>query len=256
MDQRQNVKKEILIHIGTHKTGTTSIQNFLAMNREYLLKHDGIYFPKTGTLGTNTGHHNIAWQLLNNNRFNENLGGLSDLLKDLEKKNFKLAILSSEDFEHMSGHPEIINAFDKHLCSAGFKTRYLVFFREVDGYAKSLFFELNKRGLESNFPDFMKKVNEDGCISYENNWHFEFDRNQFASKWNSAIGENKLTSIDYDKAKGAHGIIAEFLMEVGASKKAINKSRFAKRLNKTSKRKTFLFYVSSQIKRLFSHPIL
>lgn len=256
MDQRQNVKKEILIHIGTHKTGTTSIQNFLAMNREYLFKHDGIYFPKTGTLGTNTGHHNIAWQLLNNNRFNENLGGLADLLTDLEKKDFKLAILSSEDFEHMSGHPEIINEFDKYLCSAGFKTRYLVFFREMDGYAKSLFFELNKRGLESNFPDFMKKVNENGCISYGNNWHFEFDRNQFASKWNSAIGENKLTSIDYDKAKDAHGIIAEFLMEAGASKKSINKSRFAKRLNKTSKRKTFLFYVSSQIKRLFLQPLL
>ena len=37
---------ELIIHIGTHKTGTSSLQTFLATNRSVLIKH-GIYYPES-----------------------------------------------------------------------------------------------------------------------------------------------------------------------------------------------------------------
>ncbi|PYK41965.1 MAG: hypothetical protein DME60_00685 [Verrucomicrobia bacterium] len=53
-------KRVCYVHIGPHKTGTTSIQWFLKENRAELLKH-GYFVPESGT---NRGaHHAIARKL-------------------------------------------------------------------------------------------------------------------------------------------------------------------------------------------------
>ena len=40
----ENKKKKLFIHIGLHKTGTSSIQLFLHQNRESILSNHGIYY--------------------------------------------------------------------------------------------------------------------------------------------------------------------------------------------------------------------
>ncbi len=45
---------KLILHIGTEKTGTTSIQNFLKLNRIKLKKH-GYYIPKSPALPS--GNH-------------------------------------------------------------------------------------------------------------------------------------------------------------------------------------------------------
>ena len=50
----------IWLHIGVHKTGTTSIQTALARHRDLLRTH-GVYVPKAGTVDRCSGHHAIAW---------------------------------------------------------------------------------------------------------------------------------------------------------------------------------------------------
>lgn len=53
-----NIKK-IYIHIGWHKTGSTSVQNFLLKNRKVLREQQKIYYPHEGLL--TCAHHTIAW---------------------------------------------------------------------------------------------------------------------------------------------------------------------------------------------------
>lgn len=57
------------VHIGTHKTGTTSLQ--VALNR-HCTELDGQYYlyPRTGrpTMAPD-GHHNIAWEIAGDWRF-------------------------------------------------------------------------------------------------------------------------------------------------------------------------------------------
>ena len=48
---------EIIIHIGRHKTGTTSIQHFLVLNEELLLNQYGIYYPEIGRCPLFKYHH-------------------------------------------------------------------------------------------------------------------------------------------------------------------------------------------------------
>jgi hypothetical protein len=37
--------RKIILHIGLHKTGTTTIQNVLHANREFLLRREGVLYP-------------------------------------------------------------------------------------------------------------------------------------------------------------------------------------------------------------------
>lgn len=50
---------KIVLHIGWHKTGTTSIQTFLLANRALLQREAGTYYPSEGLL--HCAHHPIAW---------------------------------------------------------------------------------------------------------------------------------------------------------------------------------------------------
>ena len=48
---------QVILHIGTDKTGSTSIQHTVFLNRDWLLSHS-IYVPKTG-LGADNGHADL-----------------------------------------------------------------------------------------------------------------------------------------------------------------------------------------------------
>ena len=54
--QKKSSMSEIIIHIGTHKTGTTTIQDTLFHNRK-LLKARGVVYPRIGLIAP---HHNLV----------------------------------------------------------------------------------------------------------------------------------------------------------------------------------------------------
>ena len=51
-------KITIIWHIGWHKTGTTTIQQFLHQNRRALMERHGLLYPEAGLI--NAGHHLLA----------------------------------------------------------------------------------------------------------------------------------------------------------------------------------------------------
>ena len=73
--------RSCFIHAGTHKTGTTAIQRFLAGNRETLARA-GFYYPRSGCWHPEfPGHHNLMFELTGDARFDPTAGMLSDLLR-------------------------------------------------------------------------------------------------------------------------------------------------------------------------------
>jgi hypothetical protein len=59
--------KTIYIHIGPHKTGTTTIQHALFIN-ETLLRKNGILCPKSGRVFLDSAAtHNLGFELAENN---------------------------------------------------------------------------------------------------------------------------------------------------------------------------------------------
>lgn len=93
--------KRIFLHIGTHKTGTTSIQKFLA-NAENHLREDGILYPQSGRPNVEHeakyGHHVLAWAIRKKKGVNH-LDDWKRVIDEIDTAKEQTVVLSSEDFE-------------------------------------------------------------------------------------------------------------------------------------------------------------
>jgi hypothetical protein len=97
--------RRLFIHCGLHKTGTKALQIFLRNNTKRL-RDAGILYPYAGCLDSvASGHHNIAWQIARDRRFDKALGDIGALAKEIGNFSGDI-LLSSEDFEGALGRPE------------------------------------------------------------------------------------------------------------------------------------------------------
>lgn len=81
----------LTIHIGTHRTGTTSIQQALA---EAPIHERGILYPKTGR--DFNAHHRLAQAIVG--LWEQPLGLWDDMWREVENAGLPQVLLSSEDF--------------------------------------------------------------------------------------------------------------------------------------------------------------
>lgn len=89
------MNKKLILHIGVHKTGTTSIQRFLSRNSQ-ALRRQGILYTESGRpLTYPDGHHQLAWALLGRNGVRD-LACWSDVLAEFRASDCPVALLSSE----------------------------------------------------------------------------------------------------------------------------------------------------------------
>lgn len=219
----------LFVHIGTHKTGTTSIQNFLRA-RALMLRECGIFVPTAGTLSGVSGHHNIAWQVRNDPRYRINVSGIDELIAELKCSQASTAVISSEDFEYLAQYPRELKSFDERLEAAGFTTKYLVYFRDVEAYARSLFCELESRKSWADYDVFRKSIRDQGFVRINGDWHYEFRYGLFVDKWQTILG-SKIYKYSYDEAVRGLGLLPSFLTTIGASKAIVCESLNAPMLN-------------------------
>jgi hypothetical protein len=91
------VKSSVYLHIGTHKTGTSSIQNFLLNNQEYL-RERGFLYPTAGRPKIfSDGHHNLFWALSNHKNYDPNVGAWEELISEIDSSQFQKIIVTSEE---------------------------------------------------------------------------------------------------------------------------------------------------------------
>lgn len=116
----------IILHIGTHKTGTTALQSQLQTLKTDLKQHKVIY-PETGTQGA--GHHQWPWAL-RDNKDAEFERMVSDLKSSYTNENHY--ILSSEEWSFLNQEKieKIGRAFDfcevKIVCYLRSRSDFLI----------------------------------------------------------------------------------------------------------------------------------
>jgi hypothetical protein len=86
---------EFILHVGRHKTGTTSIQHFLARNAKDLIVQ-GFLYPSH--YQQDAAHHQLT-KLLKTNDSGKIANGLSLLIQEAEKASCRKIIISSETFQ-------------------------------------------------------------------------------------------------------------------------------------------------------------
>ena len=173
------MNKKCFLHIGTHKTGTTALQHFLRVNKQRLQER-GVLIPVSGCIDPNSGHHNIAWELNGDDRFQGGYGTLDDLCAEISGSDCHAVVVSSEDFEYLYSRPEALVALKHRLNDVGCQVEVIVFFREWGEYIISLYGELLKHGLDLSFRVFQKRILDNGIFVMRGNWRFCFHYERIA----------------------------------------------------------------------------
>ncbi|MBV8614529.1 MAG: hypothetical protein JOY66_12280 [Acetobacteraceae bacterium] len=166
-------QRRVLLHAGLHKTGTTALQQFLCAAAERL-RTQGVLYPATGrSRDWPDGHHNIAWQLAGDRRFNSSVGGLDEAAAEVAAFPGD-AVLSSEGFESMLGVPARLAPLLEHRLLRDHAFTIVLWVREQASYIESLFFQMLRHGMAEDAVGFCASVVECSQLQYED-WVFHFD---------------------------------------------------------------------------------
>jgi len=164
----------LIIHIGLHKTGTTSFQNFLHFNRDALLKA-GVLYPE---MGEHESHWVIPNQIVRNNwDYVEDY--MKTSLSNAKKANVKTIFISSEDFELFLFECYLASQFEKLILNLGYSKIYWVcVLRNQWDYFNSIYSEMSKNKVCLNYATAGEEILNFGEISMGTNvyrWRFAFD---------------------------------------------------------------------------------
>lgn len=199
---------KLILHIGTEKTGTTSIQKYLYQNRD-LLEENGIYIPKS--FG-NINHRSIPGYCKRSDKFDD-FHIASGILTKEERKSFEkefensiknefktipkhihTVIISSEHFHsRLLFQDEIDNV--KKLFEPFFKEiKIVVYLRRQIDLATSLYStELKSGNVVPEINIFIKKR----CLAQSHYFNYE----KFLSLWECTFGKENLEIKLFDKEK-------------------------------------------------------
>lgn len=195
------VMSQIILHIGTHKTGTTSIQKYLSSLREELLAC-GILYPTKGRLRTDpnapSGHHLLAWSIRSKNGFYGDKYWL-EVLREIDSLNHNVAVLSSEDFENCSG--EQVEKIRHYL--EGRSVKIIVYVRNQFDFTVSRYKQNVKTGnCNLSFRSYLEKT-----LS-------RCDYGRLVAPWIRCFGEDHVEVAVFERARQGAGLEVDFLRRV------------------------------------------
>ena len=187
--------KHLIFHVGTHKTGTTSVQTMMGAHREFF-ETQGVLFPYAGHV-RNGGHHNIAWELNGDAGYDPAQGSLADLAVELKATPRKSVLLSSEDFEFWYLRPDLLAQIKSVAEGAGFSVEVLLVLRPVTEYIESLYKELLKHGLSESRTSFVKTIAATGAYPFKERI-YRFDYAEMVSGFQASFGPEHVYVLEYE----------------------------------------------------------
>jgi hypothetical protein len=203
--------KQIFVHCGLHKTGTTALQSVFMRKAEALAYWAGILYPKAGRLDTlGGGHHNIAWQVARDRRFDINRGTLATLADEINGFDGNV-VLSSEDFESILSERPLIDRFIAALSSTKAELTFVVYLRNQMSYCESIFVENLAQNIGEEYPRYVRDITRNGYLSLSD-WFFQFD---YAHMLSIAAGADIRLIVRNFHAIQPRSVVADFLEIAG-----------------------------------------
>lgn len=194
--------REVVLHIGMHKTGTSAIQSFLSTNAERHLQKEDTLYVETGrdvsAKGMHAGHHWLAWSCVERYSSRVEDPEAQRLRKkvrgEIEHTKAKRSVISSEFF--WPARPEDVEGIQKTLD--GVDITVVVFVRNHLDMAKSYYAQAVKQeGYEKEFKRIIK----------QKKWCFDYKR--VLDTWRDVLGGENIVMELYDKHDDVVGRFAE-----------------------------------------------
>lgn len=154
----------LVLHIGTHKTATTTVQDTFCANRDLLAQH-GLIYP---ALGRHTGHHGLLtdWIALpaTYDLPDGGVGTLRALATEYEDSD-KTLLLSSEEFSRGGGVGGRVDMAELAGIFDGFESVEVVcFLREQGQFLQSVYLELARTRTPERPPTLIDMALDSGMV--------------------------------------------------------------------------------------------
>ncbi|GAB2885714.1 hypothetical protein ACCI51_00135 [Microbulbifer echini] len=176
----------VYFHIGTHKTGTTSIQSLLHNNKDKLFEN-GILYPESGSTKTNA-HHNLVYESVSSWKYKSAFGGWSELEREVSEKQCDKVVLSAENFSGYYKSSQVISDILFFCEKLNAKPVIVVTIRPQVEYIDSIYSQNCATGYESRkYDEFLM-----GCLSDP---AFKFE--VLLGRWFDAFSDVRV--LDYTK---------------------------------------------------------
>lgn len=189
------------IHIGTHKTGSTSIQYFLFKNRNKL-KEQGFLYPLSGIPKKNLfGQHHLAAAFLENlqiNTYNPNSGGWEEVISEADALPDKKIIISSENFSHPRFDLEQIYKVKDYLSQ--YTVKIVVYLRRQDNYLISQYRQFI--GANKYSDSFQRFISEQKWL---------IDYYQILKPWQEVFGTKNIIVRVFEPERFKNDLLDDFL---------------------------------------------
>lgn len=213
MSSEERPRKRVLLHVGTHKTGTTSIQVALSRLRPWLGER-GILFPLTGAPASDPhGQHLLAWSVIERANYLPNFDPgpegfgqevktrLWDALRaEIDAADAHTVVISSEEFDVLSA--EEVRTIDREL--AEYDVVPVIFLRNLadlieSSYRTSIVYGAMQREIDD----------------YVNNQRIRLDYAQFVNEWRGIAANGEMAIFFYDDPKIRKGAVESFFSLLG-----------------------------------------
>ncbi len=190
----RRIKPRLFLHIGTEKTGTTTIQEFLYLNSNKLYEH-GFYVVQTGG---NKNHRFLVANSMNDSKYDDffmakGIDNLVDRKRLLEKfrdefneemsslpKNIHTVIVSSEHFHSRLNSKEEVAKFHEFISPYFSDIKICCYIREQYAMASSWYSTIIKSGGVLSFNEHLESCKPENIYYNHFNmislWEDQFSR--------------------------------------------------------------------------------
>lgn len=205
------MRQTLILHIGTHKTGSTTIQNYLYYNRLWL-RHLGVYYPRpiNGRLFYTSNHSDLRDTALSEGkqrgaqihpRFGSHDALLGRYIRTIKEVQRPVNILSAEGWSsHLNRYARRLAPLTQH-----FDVKVIAFMRRPDYWIEKFYSQRIANIEHSEKRTFERFLDQPHIETYL------FNRHRMFGWWGDAFGAENLTVIPYEPAVKGFDLISRFL---------------------------------------------
>ncbi|MEX5728052.1 hypothetical protein Ga0609869_001405 [Rhodovulum iodosum] len=201
----------LILHVGTHKTATTTLQETFDRNRSLLQRH-GVVYPD---LGRRAGHHGLVthwFDLPEVYALGRPAASVWRDLSDRYAKTDATVFISSEEFSRGNRTRRVDFAELREMVSAFDSVEVLCLLREQTAFLQSIFLEISKNPRQVGWREFYDKAMKSRFAS-----GLFLDYNQLYDHILAGFAPEEITFLAYDAARASEGgVIGEVLRRTGA----------------------------------------
>ena len=207
------------MHVGTHKTGTKSIQLYFARHWD-TLRLAGLYQPNAGRHKFNEanatpGHHDLAFDLMTAKR-----DSIDALVMELRENGSPDIFLSSEEFHPLAAGNGLTILRDT-LANAGYETTVILYLRAQASYAQSMYAEMAKAYIPGRFATYLNTVGRSGSLANGPNYTIFFEYSRLVLALAHVFGEDHVVVRPYDGQREPAALLHDMLRVVAAVQPAL-----------------------------------